>query len=124
MENINCPVCGESNSVELETCQSCNQPLRQSTSELDGMGKLIDSGQVPITKATSELEHALPAWLKNARQGEKDEQEQEEAPAPVPPPVVVPEPEKPEEKDDKDAAPIDWLAGLDSDDEEEKNGTS
>ncbi|MBT3321014.1 MAG: hypothetical protein HN392_01890 [Anaerolineae bacterium] len=125
MDIINCPVCGEENPVSLEKCQHCNQLLRQSTSELNGVGKLIDSGQSPTAKKTSELESALPAWLKNARQGgsqssEPEEKEEESAPVPPPPPA---EEEKPEaiieEDDDDDEAPLDWLAGLDDDEEDE-----
>ena len=117
METINCPVCGESNSAELKTCQNCNQLLRQSTSQLDGGGKLISSGQTPTTKDTAELEHALPAWLRNARQGENEEEsdEQEEVPPSSSPlPTEEPEPEKEE-------APLDWLAGLSGDDEDDED---
>ena len=118
MENINCPVCGEENAAELENCQHCNQSLNQSTRELNGAGKLIDSGHTPTEKETSELEHTLPAWLKNARQGTgKEEKEPEE---PSPPPPVEPEPEsEPEAEKEDGAAPLDWLAGLDRDDEED-----
>jgi len=117
MEDIKCPVCGESNPSELENCQKCNQLLRPTTSELDGVGKLIDSGQTPTAKKTSELESTLPAWLKNARKGEKEEQE-ETPPAseekPPSPPIEEPEAIA-------DAAPLDWLAGLDDDDDEEED---
>mgnify|MGYP003963777351 CR=1 FL=1 len=119
MEDIRCPVCGETNSSASENCKKCGELLRQTTSELDGAGKLIDSGQSPTAKKTSELESALPAWLKNARKGENEEAE-EEAPPPVPaaedknPPSPVEEPETAD-----DAAPLDWLAGLDDEDEEE-----
>ncbi len=117
METINCPVCGEENPAELENCQHCDQALRQSTSELDGVGKLIDSGHTPTAKPTAELEGNLPAWLKNARQGADKEAAEEPKEEPAPPPVE-PEPELETEKED-DAAPLDWLAGLDSDDEED-----
>jgi len=53
MERINCPVCGEENPAALDNCQHCGQLLRQSTSELNGAGKLIDSGQSPTAKKTS-----------------------------------------------------------------------
>ena len=117
MDPINCPVCGEENPAELEKCQHCNQSLRQSTSELNGVGKLIDSGHTPTAKDTTDLENTLPAWLKNARQGADKEEAPEEPP---PPPPVEPEPEiEPEAEKVGDAAPLDWLAGLDSDDEED-----
>ena len=115
MENINCPVCGEENSVAFDNCQYCNQPLRQSTSELDGAGKLIDSGQNPTSKKTAELESTLPAWLKNARQSGKEEDENPESPPAPPSPEPEPEPANP-------AAPLDWLAGLgDEDDEDDES---
>ena len=117
METINCPVCGEENAAELENCEHCNQSLNQSTSELNGAGKLIDSGHTPTEKETSELEHSLPAWLKNARQGAEKEEKEPEA-SPPPPPPVEPEPEAESEKEE-DAASLDWLAGLDSDNDED-----
>ncbi len=121
MEIINCPVCGEENPAGLENCEHCNQSLNQSTSELKGTGKLIDSGHTPTAQETSELEHSLPAWLKNARQGAvKEEKEPEESPSPPPP--VEPEPEieaEAEAEKEDDAASLDWLAGLDSDEGED-----
>ena len=118
MERINCPVCGEENPAALDNCQHCGQLLRQSTSELNGAGKLIDSGQSPTAKKTSELESALPAWLKNARQGGKKEEESEEPPSP-PPSIVEEEAETINDDGDSDDAPVDWLAGLDSEEDDE-----
>ena len=117
METINCPVCGESNPASLKNCQSCQQPLRQSTSELDGAGKIIDSGQNPTIKKTSELEATLPAWLKNARQGERKDEEQEPAP---PSPRAEPEIAAEENQVEDAAAPLDWLAGLDDTEEDDE----
>ncbi len=123
MKTIKCPVCGETNPVSLDNCQSCNQRLRQSTSELDGGGKLINSGQNPTAKATSELESALPAWLKNARKGVKSGESKELSPRFSPPPVEE-EPEIPaiieEEKKEEDAS-IDWLAGLGLEDDNDED---
>ncbi|MCP4141412.1 MAG: hypothetical protein GY755_14205 [Chloroflexi bacterium] len=121
MEKINCPVCGEENPGELENCQHCKQALRQSTSELNGAGKLIDSGHTPTAKETSELEHSLPAWLKNARQGENKEEEPKEEEAPPPPPSEPKaESEEPEVEKEDDSAPLDWLSGLDSDEDDDE----
>ena len=115
MDTITCPVCGEENPASLEKCQHCNQRLRQSTSELNGAGKLIDSGQSPTVRKTSELEATLPAWLKNARQGEKKAEEKKATPAS--PPSVE---EKQEiTNNDTDDSPLDWLAGLDDENEDE-----
>ena len=116
METINCPVCGEVNPADRENCQQCGLPLRQSTSELDGGGITIEAGAAPSQKDTAELESALPAWLKSARQGEdkkpapsapKEEEKAEEEP----PSLQADEPE--EEEDDNS---LDWLAGLAGDD--------
>ncbi|RLD05422.1 MAG: hypothetical protein DRI32_04140, partial [Chloroflexi bacterium] len=117
METIKCPVCGEENDVSLSNCQYCHQPLRQSTSELNGIGTLIDSGQTPTIKKTSELESTLPAWLKNARQGDRD------VAAPESPPSTPASPSPIEESAPADAEPSpleDWLSGLDDDEDEDE----
>lgn len=123
METINCPVCGEENPAEEEKCQECGQPLRQSTSELEGGGKLLDAGENPTKQETSELESSLPAWLKNARQSKeeqdasspKEEKREEKTP--------LPSEEEPEE-DEPEEDSLDWLAGLDADDEDEDDETA
>ncbi len=125
VELINCPVCGEENAAVMENCVNCRQPLRQSTSELHGGGELISSGDMPTEKQTAELEHTLPAWLRNARQGGQEEEDQ---PAPAPPaPKAPPKPEpkpqpKPEPKEEVEND--DWLAGLNAAEDDEEDGAA
>ncbi|MBT3336503.1 MAG: hypothetical protein HN855_00825 [Anaerolineae bacterium] len=130
METIRCPICGSSNPGTLERCKACNQILRQSTTELDGRAERISSGQTPTEKKTSELEAALPAWLRHARQ--RDEEEEQTASASDPEeiqaqdqkPEEVPIPpdfsEEVEEESNAVSDPLDWLAGLDSEEDEEE----
>jgi hypothetical protein len=128
METIRCPICGTPNPDSLERCKACNQLLRQSTSELDGGGELISSGQTPTKKKTSELEQVLPAWLRHARKSEDQEEASPDSEekqtegtgeeTPVLPDFSDEEPE--EEKKIEAADPLDWLAGLESDDDDEE----
>jgi len=119
VETINCPVCGEVNPIELEDCQKCGRLLRQTTSELDGAGELINSGQIPTEKKTSELELALPAWLRGAREGNKDDESAETSDDSSLDSLSSPPPQAKESAPTK-AAPLDWLAGLDNDDDEDE----
>ena len=136
-ETVRCPVCGAPNPDTLERCRACNQLLKQSTSELNGFGERIASGQTPTEKKTSELEKALPAWLRHARQTDQTEDEKPEAPEEIPEIEDLAEVEEPEilfpdfsaddekETESDDVNPLDWLAGLgggndaEEDDEEE-----
>lgn len=118
VETINCPVCGEVNPIELEDCQKCGRLLRQTTSELDGVGELINSGQIPTEKKTSELEMALPAWLRGAREGDKDDETTEASDDSSLDSLSSPPPQAKESAPTK-AAPLDWLAGLDNDDDDD-----
>ncbi len=127
METIRCPICGTPNPDSLERCKACNQLLRQSTSELDGGGELISSGQTPTKKKTSELEQVLPAWLRHARKSEDQEEaspdsEETQAEDPEEETPILPDfSEEPEEDKKAEAAdPLDWLAGLESDDDDEE----
>ncbi len=68
MNDIKCPICGEMNSANSETCSNCLSQLRQGTDALRDLGKRpIQPGQVPTKKTTSELEPILPQWLQDAR---------------------------------------------------------
>ncbi len=133
MEVINCPVCGQPNPSDLELCQHCDQPLYPTTTELNGGGELIHPGEKPTKKVTAELEHALPAWLRGARKGEKkdaaenNEQAEEPTEKTSPPPtgeLLAPEEEEElpnwldgldAEADDDDDENPDWLANLQTD---------
>ncbi len=129
METIRCPICGTPNPENLEKCKACNQLLRQSTSELDGRGELIRSGQSPTEKKTSELEAALPAWLRHARQSEEPAHEEtnsaaeesQQAESEENAPILPDFSEEPEEEIKAQADPLDWLAGLDSDEDDEED---
>ena len=142
---IRCPVCGTPNPDDQERCSACNQRLNQSTDQLNGFGERIASGQTPTEQKTAELEKALPAWLRHARQTDQDDLEESPAEIPdveteaenlsAPDPEAEDEEEEPifldflaEENDEQDAeevSPTDWLAGLsesaedDAEDEED-----
>ena len=137
-DTVRCPVCGASNPDTLERCRACNQLLNQSTTELNGFGDRIASGQTPTEKSTSELESALPAWLRRARQ--TDQGDIEETPEKAPQETTEPDDEvastseadeapifpdfSEDDDDEEDIDSADWLAGLsdsadDDDDEEE-----
>jgi len=139
-DTVRCPVCGASNPDTLERCRACNQLLNQSTTELNGFGDRIASGQTPTEKSTAELESALPAWLRRARQ--TDQGDVEETPEETPQKIPAPDDElastseadeapifpdfSEEDDDEEDLDSADWLAGLsdsadddDDDDEEE-----
>lgn len=130
-ETVRCPVCGASNPDTLERCRACNQLLKQSTSELSGFGDRIASGQTPIEKKTSELEKALPAWLRRARQIDQDNPEApEETPEAEMPSTSEPEADalvfpdfsvEEEDEEDVDVNPLDWLAALDESGEDEED---
>ncbi|MBC8336014.1 MAG: hypothetical protein H8E29_12170 [Anaerolineales bacterium] len=119
VETINCPVCGEVNPIELVDCNKCGRLLRQTTSELDGVGELINSGQIPTEKKTAELEMALPAWLRGAREGDKDDETTKTSDDSSLDSLSSPPPQAKESAPTK-AAPLDWLAGLDNDDDEDE----
>ena len=132
MANIRCSVCGAPNPDTLERCRACNQLLEQSTKELNGFGERIASGQTPTEKSTSELEQALPAWLRHARQGDQqDEAEASDEPkeealapdAPAEDEPILPDFSVDEEDEDEELDAGDWLAGLansaDDDDDDE-----
>ncbi len=138
-ETVQCPVCGATNPDTLERCRACNQLLKQSTSELNGFGERIASGQTPTEKSTSELEKALPAWLRRARETDQNTPDApEETPEPETPPATEPddapiipdfsaeadEDDNDNDNDNDEINPLDWLSGLDDsgeneDDEEE-----
>jgi hypothetical protein len=100
---IQCPVCGAENPPGQKNCQRCQSSLSNDSR--------FQPGQAPGVRDTGELEAILPQWLRDARESAKQpdmgEPSQEETPTPSP----------------KTPAPMDFLAGLqsqagDNDDEE------
>lgn len=89
MDELLCPVCGQANPPEAETCSNCGASLHAP----------LQPGQPPVKKHTSELEPILPDWLRDAREKSRQTGENE-----------IPEPPK------KDTHPFgvgdDLLAGL------------
>ncbi|MCC7117390.1 MAG: hypothetical protein IT310_02605 [Anaerolineales bacterium] len=105
MDNqINCPTCGELNSLDAEICKNCHTVLFSKSSSLT-------PGQAPNKKSTSELEPILPEWLRDARSQARENTQND-----------LPESHFAEPKPPAGAASVDFLAGLGSqadDDEEE-----
>lgn len=104
-DQINCPTCGELNSLDAEICKNCHTILFAKSSSLT-------PGQPPNKKSTSELEPILPEWLRDARAQARETTQND-----------LPEPHFPESKESVSPAPVDFLAGLssqaDDDDEDE-----
>ena len=69
MAEQRCPMCGKPNPEELEICQYCQARLKPLTAPL---GEPIRPGDEPVKKSTSELERALPEWLRKARHPASD----------------------------------------------------
>lgn len=100
MAGVVCPQCRKSNPAEREDCQYCGARLRLATEPLPP----IRPGEQPVKKNTSELERALPSWLREARAASDSR-----------------EPQQATSLDGKDAPPPrkkdelpDWLAGLEA----------
>lgn len=95
MADLRCPMCGKSNSEELDICQFCGarlkplsasapdnpqsikvgeEPVKKHTSEFEKVkpakSDLVQPGQAPTRKNTSELEPTLPSWLRSLREGQ------------------------------------------------------
>jgi hypothetical protein len=66
-DTIVCAVCGEINPVEMEFCQNCQSRLQPLTGRLRAENGPIQPGDAPTKKVTSDLEAALPRWLREAR---------------------------------------------------------
>lgn len=111
---IKCPACGEENSATEQFCRNCQTPLSSGDAS-------IVPGQAPTQKHTSELEHVLPQWLRDARDAAKnmdspsDPDPQDEQPSP---PIASTEDllaglRSQSDDDDEDEVP-DWLASITS----------
>lgn len=108
MTEINCPMCGKPNPPDLQTCQFCDARLQPMTDELSRSQPPIHPGEQPTKKATAELEPVLPQWLRQVRQQAREaaEEETEQAPA--------------QEEAPPQQEPLDLLAGLQSQPEDEE----
>jgi hypothetical protein len=92
-EEVLCPVCGQPNPADLETCQVCGarlnpprdktiqpgqEPIKKDTSEFEKVkpesGDEVHPGEAPTKKNTAELEKALPSWLRSVRENKDSEQ--------------------------------------------------
>ena len=113
MPDIICPVCGETNPADQEFCQSCQSRLKPLPSTQRGADAPIQPGQPPTKKHTAELEPILPEWLREARDKARKTAEEQAVP-----PESEPAPQP-------NAAPPDFLAGLQAqkDEDEEELGT-
>lgn len=67
MDELICPVCGQANPPEVESCTNCGSSLHSP----------IQPGQPPVKKHTSELEPILPDWLRDAREKSRQAGENE-----------------------------------------------
>lgn len=124
MSVIRCPVCGQSNPDDLVICQHCDSALRATTSELNGVGDIFRPGETPTKKVTSELEHALPAWLRNARKhGNEPEEDGAETEQASTKEDTVPNIQNlvADADSPKKTNPADWLAGLDAEPDDDED---
>lgn len=135
MADVRCPMCGKPNPEVLEECQFCGarlkpvlgplsgdsqtikpgeEPTKRNTSELEKInlsrGAPIHPGEAPTKKNTAELERALPAWLRNLREGKRPAagESMAEPSAPDSSPAVS----KPVPALDSSGGTQDWLSGL------------
>ncbi len=67
-ETVTCPVCGQTNPVDMEFCQNCQSRLKPLTGPLRGEKQAILPGEMPTKKTTGDLEAALPRWLREVRE--------------------------------------------------------
>ena len=126
MASIICQTCNMPNSDTLEICQYCGTPLKNRGTE---PLPTIRPGEVPVKQQTSELESTLPSWLRDMRKGDGAPDAASPAPkASSEPSAPQPSSSKPTIPQRKDAAPLDFLAGLsnlnDDDDEAEPDWLS
>jgi len=121
MAEIRCPMCGKPNPAELDVCQYCEARLKPLTDELSRSQPPIHPGEEPTEQDTGQLEPVLPQWLRDIRQQSRESVEEdksdEQAPAEEEPPHF--EPEKPvdllaglQSQSEEDDEIPDWLAGL------------
>jgi hypothetical protein len=135
MADVHCPMCGKPNPEDLDECQFCGarlkpvlgpisddsqtikpagEPTKRKTSELEKInlsrGAPIRPGEAPTKKNTAELERALPAWLRNLREGKRPAagESTEEPTAPESSPAAA----KPAFVPDSSEGVADWLSGL------------
>ena len=107
---IKCPVCGENNRLGQEFCLNCQTRLGPVPGSSKG-DETLKPGQAPTKKNTADLEPILPQWLKDARDSARN----------IGSGDVPAEPSTP--KQTQPASPVDFLAGLHSqaDDNDEED---
>ena len=135
MADVRCPMCGKTNPEELDECQYCGarlkpvlgplngdsqtikpgeEPTKRKTSELEKInlsrGAPIRPGEAPTKKNTAELERALPAWLRNLREGKRPEAGESTAEPSAPESSTAAS--KPAPASDSSEGAADWLSGL------------
>ena len=110
MSEIKCPMCGRPNPSNLDTCQFCEARLKPLTDELSRSQPPIHPGDRPTEMDTGELEPVLPQWLREVRQLSRDSSEAE--PEQTPP--------QEDEFDDQSKEPVNLLAGLQSQDDDDE----
>ena len=98
---IKCPVCGENNRLGQEFCLNCQTRLGPVPGSSKG-DETLKPGQAPTKKNTADLEPILPQWLKDARDSARN----------IGSGDVPAEPSTP--KQTQPASPVDFLAGLHS----------
>ncbi len=108
MVEITCPMCGKPNPADLQTCQFCDARLQPMTDELSRSQPAIRPGEEPTKKVTAELEPVLPQWLRQVRQQARESAEEETEQAPA------------QEEAPPQQEPVDLLAGLQSQPEDEE----
>jgi hypothetical protein len=75
MTDIRCPQCSKMNPEGLSVCKFCGTQLKALPDET------IHPGEEPTKKSTSELEKALPDWLRQLRHGNESEKGESDQPA-------------------------------------------
>jgi hypothetical protein len=121
-EEILCPNCNKPNPEALEICQYCGTIMKKpfnTTEPLDA----LHPGDMPTKRATSDLERTLPGWLRSIRKGDESDEQPARAPdalqnQPAAPATPAQQP-KPEPPKKKESSPLDFLAGLAQDNDEE-----
>ncbi len=107
MADVKCPVCGQNNPSDAESCRNCFSPLQS-------VPDAIQPGEFPTKKVTAELEPILPAWLREARdksrQTGEDDLNEPAIPAPASSSDLLTG-LRSQAGDEDDEVP-DWLAGI------------
>ena len=117
MAEIKCPMCGKPNPEDMDVCQFCEARLKPLTDELSRSQPTIQPGEQPKDMATSDLEPALPQWLREVRQQARDSSKEELEQVPAEEEAARPEESADllaglrSQSDDDEEIP-DWLAGL------------